>query len=68
MAHYADFRMADARGEFHRSLRYRWNWKVFNYLLRSHLPKAVVRNCDASGWAVDGRLHRRGAEVAEDGG
>ena len=43
MAHYADFRMSDARAEFHRSLRYRWNWKVFNYLLRSHLPKAVVR-------------------------
>jgi glycosyltransferase involved in cell wall biosynthesis len=43
MAHYADFQMAYAREEFHRSLRYRWNWKVFNYLLRSHLPKAVVR-------------------------
>jgi glycosyltransferase involved in cell wall biosynthesis len=43
MAHYADFRMSEARGEFHRSLRYRWNWTVFNYLLRSHLPKAAVR-------------------------
>jgi len=43
MAHYADFRMADARGEFRRSLRYRWNWKAADYLLRSHLPKAVVR-------------------------
>jgi glycosyltransferase involved in cell wall biosynthesis len=43
MAHYSGFRMSDARAEFHRSLRYRWNWKVFNYLVRSHLPKAVVR-------------------------
>jgi GT2 family glycosyltransferase len=43
MAHYADFRMSDARGEFFSSLHYRWNWKAFNYLLRSHLPKAVVR-------------------------
>jgi glycosyltransferase involved in cell wall biosynthesis len=43
MAHYADFRMSDARGEFRRSLRYRWNWKAADYLLRSRLPKAVVR-------------------------
>jgi glycosyltransferase involved in cell wall biosynthesis len=43
MAHYADFMMTGAREEFHRSLRYRWNWKAFNYLVRSHLPKAVVR-------------------------
>jgi len=35
--------MTEARAEFQRSLRYRWNWNVFNYLLRSHLPKAVVR-------------------------
>ena len=43
MANYADFKMSDARGEFHRSLRYHWNWKAADYLIRSHLPKAVVR-------------------------
>lgn len=47
MAHYADYKMADARGEFRRSLRYRWNWKAFNYLVRSHLPKALVRKLRA---------------------
>jgi len=43
MAHYGDYRMPPARAEFRRSLRYRWNWRTFNYLLRAHLPKAVVR-------------------------
>jgi glycosyltransferase involved in cell wall biosynthesis len=43
MAHYSDLKMSGARVEFRRSLRYRWNWNAFNYLLRSYLPKGLVR-------------------------
>jgi glycosyltransferase involved in cell wall biosynthesis len=43
MSHYGEYEMAAARREFRRSLRRRWNWRAFNYLLRAHLPVAVVR-------------------------
>lgn len=47
MLHYADFRMPEARGEFRRSLKYRWKWNVFGYLARTVLPVSVVRKLRA---------------------
>lgn len=47
MLHYADFRMAEARAEFRRSLKYRWKWGVFGYLARTVLPISVVRRLRA---------------------
>ena len=43
MDHYADCRMRAARGEFAVSMRYRWNWKAFDYFMRACLPGFVVR-------------------------
>jgi len=43
MAHYRDFRMREARGEFRQSLSEQWNGKAFNYLLRSVLPAPLIR-------------------------
>ena len=43
MAHYRELRMSEARAEFRQSLAERWNAKAFNYLLRTVLPKGMVR-------------------------
>jgi len=44
LAHYRDFRLAEARREFRKSLSHRWNARAFNYLLRTFLPVSVVRS------------------------
>jgi glycosyltransferase involved in cell wall biosynthesis len=44
MAFYGDFAMREARAEFRRSLKHRWNWETANYLLRTFLPVFVVRS------------------------
>ena len=47
MLHYGDFRLAQAREEFRRSLKCKWDWRTFNYMLRAHLPATLVRRLRA---------------------
>lgn len=56
MDHYRDFRMAEARQEFRRSLAHRLNVPAFNYLLRTFLPAGLIRTLR--------RIRMRGHAVA----
>ncbi len=47
MLHYGDYRMAEARAEFRRSLSHRWNRLAADYLLRACLPVGWVRRLRA---------------------
>jgi len=64
LQHYGEFRMAEARGEFRESLSHEWNGRAFDYMLRTYLPRCVVRGLRKVRLA----LQSRGREGRVEGG